>query len=151
MVWLTLEKLILSTDDYQPPLALIHSCKVHSLLSSLVLVKWIISFIVVLLAEDAKVSADLANRGIVTETIQSVEKDPRCPVKILPARFLSAVYNGLGKPVYQQKVLWLLIRCSQVGVIRWGCLVVQSVLVEPWVPPLSTVLTLGNCSPSHQQ
>lgn len=54
----------------------------------------------VLLAEDAKVAANLANRGILTETIQSVEKDPKCPVKILPARFLTTVYSELGKSAY---------------------------------------------------
>ena len=50
----------------------------------------------VVLAEDAKFASELANKGIVTETIHTVEKDPRCPVKILPARFLSAVYSELG-------------------------------------------------------
>ena len=52
---------------------------------------------VVLLSEDKKMSAGLRRRGITAETVYRAEQDPSFPVKILPARYLSRLYQELGQ------------------------------------------------------
>ena len=42
-------------------------------------------------------SAGLRSRGITAETVYRAEQDPSFPVKILPARYLSRLYQELGQ------------------------------------------------------
>lgn len=52
---------------------------------------------VVLLAEDAKLCRELAQRGIPAKTLSSLTRDKECPVKVLPAKLLGQAYNYLGE------------------------------------------------------
>lgn len=54
---------------------------------------------VVLLSEDRKMSSALKRRGVAAETVHRVELDPSFPIKILPARYLSKLYQELGVSV----------------------------------------------------
>lgn len=51
-----------------------------------------------LLSEDRKMSVALKKRGIIAETVYRAEQDPTFPIKILPARYLSKLYQELGEP-----------------------------------------------------
>ena len=42
-------------------------------------------------------SVALKRKGIVTETVYRAEQDPAFPVKILPAHYLSRLYQELGE------------------------------------------------------
>ena len=52
---------------------------------------------VILLSEDDELCGKLNAKDICTETISQAERDPSCPVKILPSRYLTKIYNHLGE------------------------------------------------------
>lgn len=54
------------------------------------------SFSVVLLSEDHNMCSQLKKRGVATETVRRAEHDPSFPIKILPARYLTKLYQELG-------------------------------------------------------
>lgn len=56
-----------------------------------------LSLTVVLLSENRNLCVALNRKGIRTETIKRAEMDPKCPVKILPAHYLTKFYSRLGE------------------------------------------------------
>ena len=53
--------------------------------------------VVVLLAEDLELANELKDHGIVTQTIQAVEKDRQRQIKVYPAKILSEILQQLGR------------------------------------------------------
>ena len=52
--------------------------------------------LVVLLAEDDRLCEELKQRGISSQTIAGVEKDPNCAIGVFPAKMLGEAYTYLG-------------------------------------------------------
>lgn len=55
---------------------------------------------VVLLSEDHNMCSQLKKRGVATETVRRAERDPSFPIKILPARYLTKLYQELGMYIH---------------------------------------------------
>lgn len=49
-------------------------------------------------------SSALKRRGVAAETVHRVELDPSFPIKILPARYLSKLYQELGQSVIMSAI-----------------------------------------------